>query len=64
MDSPRAYVNDLRQRALNAGGYAVVMRAPKAWLQDLDLSGYRPEALDLMVKLRAGWDSGGILNPD
>jgi len=66
-----AWVEGLRRPALAAGGYVVVMEAPEAWLWRgdpcgrplLDRWGYRPEALDVMRRLKARWDPASILNP-
>ncbi len=58
-----AWVDALRQPALSAGGYAMVIHAPPAQRAGLDLWGYQPESLDLMRALQARWDPAGILNP-
>jgi len=59
----RLWVDALRRPALEIGGYGVVMSAPEALLDRLDLWGYRPETLDLMSRLKARWDPAGVLNP-
>jgi len=59
----RAWVDALREPALNAGGYAVVLNAPESLRGALDVWGFQPETLDLMRALKARWDPAGILNP-
>lgn len=57
------WLASLRGLALAMGGYALVMQMPDEWRGVIDRWGYRPEALDLMQKLKARWDPTGILNP-
>ncbi len=59
----RAWLDGLRQPALAAGGYAVVMHAPDGLDGGLDRWGYEPEGLDVMRRLKTRWDPAGILNP-
>lgn len=59
----KTWVDSLRQPALALGGYAIVMQMPAEWRGAIDPWGYRPDALDLMRKLKEKWDSAGILNP-
>ncbi len=63
VDDAQAWVAALRQPALALGGYAMVMQMPEEYRGTLDRWGYRPDALDLMQKLKAKWDPAGILNP-
>lgn len=63
VDDAQAWVASLRQPALAMGGYAIVMQMPDVWRDAIDRWGYRPDALDLMQKLKAKWDPAGILNP-
>jgi D-lactate dehydrogenase (cytochrome) len=58
-----AWLDGLRQPALAAGGYAVVMSTPDGLDGALDRWGYEPEAMDVMRRLKARWDPAGILNP-
>ncbi|HEU0004323.1 MAG TPA: FAD-linked oxidase C-terminal domain-containing protein, partial [Ktedonobacteraceae bacterium] len=51
----------LRTPALQAGGYAVVTHVPEGWQGIVDRWGYMPETGELMKKLKAWWDAGGIL---
>ena len=55
-------VRAIRQAAHENGGYAVVPSAPPG-TDGLDVSGYTPDALDLMQKLQARWNPHGLLNP-
>jgi hypothetical protein len=52
----------LRQSALALGGYAIVMQMPAELRGAIDPWGYRPDAIDLMQKLKAKWDAAGILS--
>ena len=54
----------MRELALAAGGYAVVLAAPVEQRGNLDVWGYKPDTLDLMRTLKARWDPAGLLNPD
>jgi hypothetical protein len=59
-------INDVelwRGVAHKVGGYAVVLNAPQPDDSGLDVWGYKSEALHLMQRLKARWDSQGILNP-
>jgi D-lactate dehydrogenase (cytochrome) len=53
----------LREPALVLDGYAVIMQTPDGSRGHLDAWGYRPEALDMMTKLKTTWDPASILNP-
>lgn len=55
------WLDGLRKPALAAGGYAVVMQMPNAWIGKIDPVGYRPETLDLQQSLRAKWDPTNTL---
>jgi len=63
IDDAQAWVTSLRQPALALDGYAMVMQMPEEYRGTLDRWGYRPDALDVMQKLKARWDPAGILNP-
>ncbi len=56
------WVEQLRKAALALGGYAVVVTMPSEWNETIDKWGYRPEALDVMLRLKRRWDAAGILN--
>jgi D-lactate dehydrogenase (cytochrome) len=62
-EEAKEWTEQLRQPALALGGYAIVMDMPGAWQGSIDRWGYQPQAIDLMRKLKARWDPGGILNP-
>ena len=62
-DDAAAWIEELRRPALALGGYAVVVSAPPDLAGSLDRWGYRPEALDVMRRLKARWDPAGILEP-
>ena len=62
-DRAAEWLAALRQPALALNGYAVIMQAPDGWREQLAIWGYKPDALDLMKKLKASWDPAGILNP-
>ncbi len=53
----------VRQVALEHEGYAIVLSAPHGDSREVDRWGYRPDALDVMRKLKARWDPQGVLNP-
>jgi D-lactate dehydrogenase (cytochrome) len=57
-----AWLEKLRRPAVALDGYAVVMDMPVDWQGKIDRWGYRPQAIDLMHKLKGRWDPGGILN--
>lgn len=59
----RRWVAGLREPALAASGYAVVLDAPRDLLAQVDRWGYRPQTLELMKRLKARWDPAGILDP-
>ncbi len=61
--SIRSAVISLRQPALAAGGYALVVAAPQSLTGALDRWGYEPSALTLMRQLKDRWDPAHILNP-
>ncbi|MFL5663705.1 MAG: hypothetical protein ACJ8BW_20545, partial [Ktedonobacteraceae bacterium] len=56
-----AWLEQLRQAALALDGYAVVMQMPTQWQGNLDRWGYRPQAIDIMRRLKARWDPNTIL---
>ena len=58
------WIEQLRKPALALEGYAVVMTMPKEWNGTIDRWGYRPQALDVMLRLKRRWDPAGILNPE
>ncbi len=51
----------LRSRALAAGGYTIVVSAPRG--SKLERWGYQPDALPEMRELKSRWDPGAIFNP-
>jgi D-lactate dehydrogenase (cytochrome) len=53
-------VASLRQRAVAAGGYAVVLAGLPG---GADPWGHTPDTLDLMRKIKAKWDPAGVCNP-
>lgn len=55
-----AWLAALREPALAAGGYAVVLAAPETCA--VERWGYQPASLPLMRGLKAQWDPAGILN--
>jgi len=57
----REWVAALRRPALALQGYAVVMHLAEG-VQDVDLWGYRPQALDVMKRLKRRWDPADILH--
>ena len=57
-----AWLEKLRQPAVALDGYAVVMDMPEHWQGKIDRWGYRPQAIDLMHRLKGRWDPEGILN--
>ena len=59
----QAWLQELRQAALAAGGYALVLDTPADWYGKLNPWGYKPETLDLMKRLKTRWDPSGILHP-
>ncbi len=59
----KSWLQAVRQPALAAGGYAVVMASPASLRSQIDPWGYQPESLALMRNLKARWDPAGILNP-
>lgn len=60
----KAWLESLRQFSLALGGYTIVMEMPSEWSGAIDPWGYRPDAIDVMQKLKAKWDPAGILNRD
>jgi D-lactate dehydrogenase (cytochrome) len=58
----RSAIGQVRQAALAAQGYALVLTAPPDQ-GDLDRWGYVPDGLDLMRALKARWDPHGRFNP-
>ncbi|MBV9711603.1 MAG: FAD-binding protein [Ktedonobacteraceae bacterium] len=57
------WLETLREAALIAGGYAVVIDMPASLNGKIDRWGYQPEGLALMKALKARWDPQSILNP-
>ncbi len=57
-----AWLEKLRQPAVALAGYAVVMGMPEDWQGKIDRWGYRPQAIDLMRRLKGRWDPERILN--
>lgn len=56
----RSWVAALRQPTLAYEGYAIVMNLVDG-VQDIEHWGYRPQALDVMKRLKRRWDPTGIL---
>jgi glycolate oxidase subunit GlcD len=63
VEEARTWLTSLRHPALAADGYAIIMDMPAAYHNEIERWGYRPQALDVMQKLKARWDPQGILNP-
>jgi hypothetical protein len=53
----------LQEAARQMDGYAVHPAFPRPLNGDGDSCGYKPESVDLMRKLKARWDTCGLLNP-
>ncbi len=62
-DEIRAWITALRRPALAMQGYAVVMRLAEN-IQNIDHWGYRPQALNVMQRLKKRWDPADILHRD
>ncbi len=62
-DEAEAWVTALRQAALAAQGYALVMEMPAAFAHRVERWGYEPQALSVMRRLKQRWDAQSILNP-
>lgn len=60
----KTWLESLRQLSLAMGGYTVVMQMPEAWRGAIDRWGYRPDAIDVMQKLKRKWDPAKILTGD
>lgn len=57
-------LDQIRHRALAAGGYCVVFRAgTRLSLESFDPWGYASDADDLLRRIKARWDPAGCLNP-
>lgn len=56
------YLHQLRQPALSAGGYTIVLDSPPEHGATLDWWGYQPSTIKLMKALKTRWDPQGILN--
>ena len=56
-------VNELRQPALERGGYTVVLSADSRWDDEIDWRGYQPSSIRLMRQLKERWDPSIVLNP-
>ncbi len=52
-----------RRTAREAGGQAVVERCPPSLKKQIDVWGGRPEAIEIMRRLKKKFDPGRILNP-
>lgn len=60
----QCWLGDWRALAGEAGGLAIVLSAPPAWKQGLDVwCGEPPAALSMMRKLKALYDPARVLNP-
>lgn len=57
-----SWLEKLRRPAVALDGYAVVMDMPVDWQGKIDRWGYRPQAIDLMRRLKGRWDPEGVLN--
>ncbi len=57
------WVTALRRSALAMQGYAAVIRLVED-IHTIDRWGYRPQALDVMQRLKRRWDPAGILHGD
>lgn len=53
----------LRQMTHQAGGYLVMLSAPKSAIETNNPWGYPPECLQLMKQLKDRWDKNHIFNP-
>src|SRR5207248_5537824 len=62
VNGAQEWLERLRQPALAIDGYAVVMDMPGSWQGVIDRWGYRPQAIDLMQRLKERWDPRGVLN--
>ncbi|MEM7405314.1 MAG: FAD-linked oxidase C-terminal domain-containing protein [Pseudomonadota bacterium] len=59
----RDLLDQLRRPLRSMDGYAVALLAPYALASQLDLWGFEPECMDLMMDLKERWDPAGILVP-
>jgi glycolate oxidase FAD binding subunit len=65
-DSASIKVNtvlSMRTHCQNQGGYLSVLEAPAAFKQQLDVWGYRGNALDLMRRIKQQFDPKNVLSP-
>ncbi|MEM7127991.1 MAG: FAD-linked oxidase C-terminal domain-containing protein [Chloroflexota bacterium] len=62
-DAARDLLDQLRRPMATTGGYAVVVLQPDSMAPQLDLWGFMPESMNLMMALKACWDPAGILLP-
>ncbi|MDP2990934.1 MAG: hypothetical protein Q8O57_10275, partial [Kiritimatiellota bacterium] len=53
----------LRQMAHQAGGYLVILSAPKAAIETNNPWGFPPECLQLIKQLKDRWDKNHLFNP-
>lgn len=56
-------ITPLRGQCETSGGFLSVLQAPIEVKENIDIWGYRGNALPLMQKIRAQFDPNGILNP-
>jgi glycolate oxidase FAD binding subunit len=59
-----SHIAPLRRQCESAGGFLSVLQAPIEVKQQIDVWGYRGNAVDLMKKIKTQFDPTGILNPD
>jgi D-lactate dehydrogenase (cytochrome) len=60
---PARAVSDVQALARSHSGYASVLAAPSALLEQVDTWGHVPTLAPYMERLRRRWDPSGILNP-
>ena len=53
----------MRTHCQNQGGYLSVLEAPAVFKQQLDVWGYRGNALDLMRRIKQQFDPKNVLSP-
>lgn len=65
-EAPEALVQSLiaaREALVGLGGYLVVLKAPEAARDTIDVWGKTPTGLEVMKRLKTAFDAKGILNP-